>query len=178
MMVGVRSRLATAERQVQVISEKQDTLQKQLLKMAGLMAAAIAARVALQTLPFVEPITLATLLAGTLWGRKKGAYFGASIMFLSNFAVFGGNGPWTVLQCVGMAIAGTIGSKLLVTGRRTAIVAAVTATTVYDMITNTLWIAMVGPVALVSALPIYLLHLATNVVMAMALPEAAKKLAQ
>lgn len=177
-MVGVRSASATVQKQVQLVSQKEETLQKQLFKMAGLMAAATAARVGLQALPFLEPVTLATLLAGTLWGRKKGMKFGAGIMFLSNFAVFGGNGPWTLLQCIGMAIVGGIGAKVMLTSRKSAMVAAAMATTVYDLITNMLWVAVVGPAALVSAVPVYLAHLATNVAMAASLPEIARQMSK
>ena len=175
-MVGMRGKSKQLEQQVQVVSQKQKTGQRQILKMAGLLTAATAARVALQTLPFLEPITLATVLAGTLWGKKRGAYFGASVMFFSNFAVLGGNGPWTLMQGIGMAVVGTVGAKMLVTSRLKAVTAAVVATTLYDAITNMLWVAVVGPAAILSALPIYVLHLATNVTMALALPEAAKRL--
>ena len=163
--------------QVQLLSEEQESLQKQLVKMAALFGAATALRVAWQAIPFLEPIIPATLLAGTLWGKNRGAAFGAGIMYASNFAVFGGNGPWTLSQCIGMGMVGAIGSRLLVTGRKTAVIAAALATTVYDIVTNLFWVAIVGPAAIISAVPIYLLHLGTNVGLALTLPEIVKKLA-
>lgn len=172
-----RLKAKLAEKQLQIVDQEQETIQKQILKMAALGGVATAARMGLQTFPFLEPITMAALLAGTLWGKDTGAAFGASLIYASNFAVFGGNGPWTLFQCLGMAIAGTIGAKLHVTSKKTAVAAAVAATTVYDVITNMLWIAVVGPAAIVSGLPIFLMHLGTNVAMALTLPEIAKKLA-
>ncbi len=172
-----RSRAGVRAEQVQILAEKTETLQRQMLKMGGLMAAATAARVALQVFPFIEPITAAALLAGSLWGEKKGALFGATLIYVSNFFVFGGNGPWTLLQCLGMAMAGAVGARLVVTERLNAVVGALAATTVYDMVTNMMWIAMLGPAAIVSGFPIFLLHAATNALLALSLPGIAKRMA-
>jgi len=60
----------------------------------------------------VEPITFMAILAGWLFGSKKGFAVGSSSLFLSNFFVLGGQGIWTVFQMLGFGLAGVLGGLL------------------------------------------------------------------
>lgn len=88
-------------------------LQYSLLRiclLATLLASVgIVGRIALQTIPSVEPLTPLTLLIGFLLGPIAGFFSGIYGFFVSNFFVIGWQGPWTIFQCVGAGFAGLIG---------------------------------------------------------------------
>ena len=69
-------------------------------------------RILLQGLPSVEPITFFAVLAGSLFGRKRGAVSGAASWYISNFFMFGGQGPWTFIHIISGAFAGYLGGLL------------------------------------------------------------------
>ena len=66
----------------------------------------------MQAVPSAEPLTFFAILAGWLFGRNKGFLAGASSLYISNFFMFGGQGPWSIFQAVGFGIAGWLGGTL------------------------------------------------------------------
>jgi len=84
--------------------------------MVALTAGTIAGRVALQHVPNVSPVIAVTAASGYYFGIREGVVTGASAYYLSNFLVYGGQGPWTFFQVAGAAsaglAAGIMGKKL------------------------------------------------------------------
>lgn len=74
-----------------------------------LTATGVAGRVAFQFIPSVEPLTPLAILIGFFVGPVAGFVSGASGFFASNFFVWGGQGFWTIFQCLGAGLAGFIG---------------------------------------------------------------------
>jgi len=85
------------------------SLARLALLTTALTAAGVAGRVALQFIPSVEPLTPLAILIGFFIGPAAGFFSGAGGFFASNFLVWGGQGPWTLFQCVGAGLAGMIG---------------------------------------------------------------------
>src|SRR3989344_1371577 len=86
--------------------------QMQLLKLRewlvvmGFVFGGALLRIPMQVVPSAEPITFFAILSGWLFGKKKGFITGALAGYLSNFLMFGGQGPWTIFQMLGWGIAG------------------------------------------------------------------------
>ncbi|MCX6709808.1 MAG: hypothetical protein NTV63_02520, partial [Candidatus Woesearchaeota archaeon] len=85
---------------------------REILVLSGFILGAAGLRATMQFLPSVEPLTFFAMLSGFLFGKKKGFIAGASSLYLSNFLVFGGQGPWTLFQALGFGIAGFLGGFL------------------------------------------------------------------
>ena len=81
-----------------------------LIVTAGLTSAGIAGRAGLQHIPSVEPLVAVAVASGFYFGTKEGLIAGASGYYLSNFLVYGGQGPWTIFQVLGAGLAGLSGS--------------------------------------------------------------------
>ncbi len=95
-------------------SDESDTSAKysSLKTTAALTTAGVAGRVALQHVPNVSPIVAVAVATGFYFGVREGAVAGASGYYLSNFLVYGGQGPWTAFQVLGAASAGIIGGLI------------------------------------------------------------------
>ncbi len=120
------------------------------------------------------------MLGGWLFGRKKGFLIGASSLYISNFFVFGGQGPWTLPQlfCFGVAgwLGGLVGKKL---NFIKSIFVMLLATVFFELVMNAYSAIFFGGnllLALVTALPFSLTHLVSNAVFALALPFFAQRL--
>lgn len=72
----------------------------------------IAGRVALQYVPSVEPLTSLSILSGFLFGPLPGFVSGWSGFYVSNFFVWGSQGPWTPFQSLGAGLAGLLGGLI------------------------------------------------------------------
>ena len=165
-------------------------LQKQLhilqlrewLILIGFIGGAALLRVPMQAFPNVEPITFFAMLAGWLFGKKKGFLTGASAGYISNFFVFGGQGPWTIFQVLGWGIAGFLGGFLRKNSKiPEAVIMAAIATLIYQLIVNTGWSFMMSKVFSISifvsfltALPFILSQLISNSIFALFLLKARK----
>jgi energy-coupling factor transport system substrate-specific component len=135
-------------------------------------------RVPMQAMPNVEPLTFFAILAGWLFGKKKGFLAGASSLYISNFLVFGGQGPWTIFQVIGYGIAGFLGGFLRkkATVIETVVLVAI-ATLIMQIIFNIGWGIMSGFnifLAFLTAIPFTLTHLVSNSIFALFLPKARK----
>lgn len=158
--------------------------QKQLLELkewlfvGGFIGVASLLRVPMQALPNVEPLTFFALLAGWLFGWKKGALVGASSLYISNFLVLGGQGPWTIFQVAGYGLVGFLGGFLRKkSGMLSTMGIALIATVMLQIIFNIGWSIFIGfnlIAAMFTALPFTIVHIVSNTIFAAALPKANK----
>jgi len=112
--MGLKQKTGTktksAQKNIVVCAQKtRYSLARLALLTTSLTAAGVAGRVALQFIPSVEPLTPLAVLIGFFIGPAAGFFSGASGFFASNFFVWGGQGPWTLFQCIGAGVAGVIG---------------------------------------------------------------------
>ena len=149
---------------------------REVLILTAFMFGAGLLRVPMQAVPSAEPITFFAILAGWLFGRKKGFLVGAGALITSNFFVFGGQGPWTIFQAAGFGIAGYMGGFLKEkSGYVSTIIVAIIATLAFEIIMNisSIFIFPAGALMLfLTALPFTAIHLTSNVLFALGLPKA------
>jgi len=169
--------------------------QLQLLKLRewlvviGFIAGGALLRVPMQAIPSAEPITFFAILAGWLFGKKKGFLTGAAAGYLSNFFMFGGQGPWSIFQMVGWGIAGLLGGFIKdikpkknyflfwVKSIIPVLIIGVIATLLFEVIMNLSWSFFMpfGIFSLfLSGLPFLLIHLVSNITFSLFLPFARK----
>jgi len=162
---------------------------KQWLVIVGLVVGGAALRAPMQVFPSAEPITFFAILAGWLFGKKKGFITGASAAYLSNFLMFGGQGPWTIFQAFAWGLAGFLGGfirnikpqKNYFIYWAKAIIPVLLITTLatlsFDIILNLGW-ALINPFSIfalfLSGLPFLLIHLVSNISFSLFLPFARK----
>ena len=175
--------LHAVQKQMQVLKLKQ------WLVIAGFVFGGAALRVPMQAVPSAEPITFFAILAGWLFGKKKGFITGAAAGYMSNFFMFGGQGPWSIFQVFAWGMAGFLGgfirnikpSKNYFMYWARAIVPVlligVISTLIFDVVMNVSWVlfmpySILG--LLLSGLPFLLIHLVSNVSFALLLPFARK----
>ncbi|MFH0831858.1 MAG: ECF transporter S component [archaeon] len=161
--------LFALQKQLQVLR------QKELLLVISFISAGVLGRILMQPLPSIEPITFFAILAGGLFGWKKGFITGASAAYLSNFFMFGGQGPWTLFQMLGFGIAGFLGGFLRNKAKipECMMIAAI-ATLLFELIMNFSSIIFI-PNAIFSvfflAVPFMLVHLVSNIAFSALLPK-------
>ncbi len=151
---------------------------KEWLFVIGFIGIASLLRVPMQALPNVEPLTFFALLAGWLFGWKKGILAGASSLYISNFLVYVGQGPWTIFQVMGYGLVGFLGSLL----RKKAtmpevLILTFIATLSLQLIFNLGWSIFVGFnffAAMLTGIIFTAVHIASNLVFATALPKVKK----
>lgn len=169
-----RVAIRALQRQLQILKLKE------LLLLIGFTVGAALLRVPMQVVPSAEPLLFFAVLSGWLFGKNKGFAVGAGSLYISNYFMFGGHGPWTLFQAVGFGIAGWLGGLL----RKKAsypevIIIVLTGTLIFEIIMNAATPFML-PTALSTtifmafalALPFTIVHLASNFVFALALPSA------
>ncbi|MBU1004448.1 MAG: ECF transporter S component, partial [Nanoarchaeota archaeon] len=143
----------------------------------------------MQAVPSAEPITFFAILSGWLFGKKKGFITGAAAGYMSNFLMFGGQGPWSIFQCFAWGLAGFLGGFIkdikpsknyfLFWARAIipVVLISVLATLLFDTILNVSWI-MFMPYSIfalfLSGLPFLLVHLVSNAAFSLFLPFARK----
>jgi len=161
--------LHALQKQLQLLKLREALILFSFVIGAGLL------RVPMQAIPSAEPITFFALLAGWLFGKKKGFLVGAGALLTSNFFVFGGHGPWTIFQALGFGIAGFLGGFLREkSGYISTIVIAILATLAFEIVLNvsSLLVFPAGFLVFITALPFTLIHLVSNVLFAFGLPKA------
>jgi len=151
---------------------------KEWLLISGFIGGAALLRVPMQAVPSAEPLTFFAILAGWLFGRNKGFLTGASSLYLSNFLMFGGQGPWTPFQALGFGIAGWLGGLLRKKASYLEVITiTIIGTLVFEIIMNAFTPLMIGTsvfIAFALALPFTIIHLVSNLIFALALPSAKK----
>ncbi|MBC8500977.1 MAG: hypothetical protein ISS25_04540 [Nanoarchaeota archaeon] len=169
--VKQRVALHALQKQLSVLNLREALILISFILGAGLL------RVPMQAIPSAEPITFFALLAGWLFGKKKGFLVGAGALLTSNFFVFGGHGPWTLFQALGFGLAGFLGGFLRKrSGYVSTVLIAIAATLVFELVLNisSLFIFPFGFIVFITALPFTLIHLVSNIVFSMGLPKARK----
>ncbi len=171
------------KRQAKVRSEL-----KSLAIFGGLLSAAVAGRVAMQWIPSVEPIIPFAVIAGLLFGVKEGFTLGGSAYIISNFFVWGMQGPWTIFQALGAAMAGLMAGvwgKMRTPDWKDIILLSVAGTIVFETIMNIsgplMGIGLFGafglftiPMYFFTSLPFSLAHIGSNIIFARALAPLLK----
>ena len=181
--------------QKQKLDEKQKNLLEQLLESLSqaktkkearnltifltMLAGATLGRVALQGVPSVEPIIPLAVIAGLLFGMKEGFTLGGGAYLMSNFFVWGLQGPWTIFQAIGAAVAGALGGlygKVRKPTWKDVVLISVIGTLFYEVVMNLagpiMGIGLFGlglmaiPVYFAASLPFTLTHIVSNVVFA------------
>ncbi len=169
--------------------------QLQLLKLEewlviiGFVFGGAALRVPMQAIPSAEPITFFAILSGWLFGKKKGFLTGASAGYLSNFFMFGGQGPWTIFQMLAWGTAGFLGGFIKnIKPKKSYFVywlkaiipvflIAIVSTLIFEIIMNISWV-LFFPYSIfalfLSGLPFLFIHLISNIIFSLFLPFARK----
>ena len=144
------------------------------------MASGAFLRVFMQEFPSVEPITFFAIMSGWLFGSKKGFAVGSSSLYLSNFFMFGGQGPWTPFQLVAFGAAGYLGGFLKGKEKTWKIVGiTVISTIIFEIIMNISSMMFLGGNILLAfylALPFTLVHLTSNITFSLFLPKIKTKI--
>lgn len=148
---------------------------KEWLLMFGFIFGAAMLRVPMQAVPSAEPITFFAILAGWLFGWKKGFFVGVSSLYVSNFVTMGGQGVWTIFQALGFGVIGFLGGFLRKKSTIFETLTIVTAgTVIYEIIVN-IGSIMFFPIGIIgifiSALPFSITHIVSNVIFASFLPK-------
>src|SRR3989338_4246431 len=158
--------------------QKQVLEMKEWLFVIGFIGVASLLRVPMQIIPNVEPLTFFALLSGWLFGWKKGALVGVSSLWLSNFLVFGGQGPWTIFQVIGYGLVGFLGSLLRKKATMFEVLSmAFIATLSLQLIFNLGWSIFIGFnffMAMLTGLVFTAVHIASNLIFATLLPRIRK----
>ena len=153
---------------------------KNLTIFVTLLAGAILGRIALQAVPSVEPIIPLAVVAGLLYGMKEGFMLGGTAYVVSNFFVWGLQGPWTIFQAIGGAMAGGMAGLIGKTKKPTAkdvIIWSLIGTLFFEFLMNIsgslMGIGMLGLIGLLSlpmyfltSLPFTLTHTVSNLIFA------------
>ncbi len=178
--------LRKKQRQLLLLIQAQSQLQmgKAIALYIALLILAVGGRAAMQGIPSVEPMSAISLIVGMLFGSRVGFVFGAKAMFLSNFLVMGGQGPWTIFQALGMGLGGFLGGFLKdkkITFGRVALV-TLAATVIYEIIVNLGWLALFPfsysllALSFITAIPFSLIHIASNLSFSALIPKSVSRL--
>jgi hypothetical protein len=189
-IVLLRKKKKCKNKQAQKQSVKQRlaqlAIQKQLhvlklreyLVLVGFSLGAAALRAPMQVVPSAEPITFFAILAGWLFGKKKGFLVGAGALYASNFLVLGGHGIWTIFQALGFGLAGFLGGFLSKKAKFwNVLLITILGTLLFEIIVNVGSIFMFpwGILSLfITALPFTFIHLVSNSAFALLLPKTKK----
>lgn len=172
LSTGQRVALKAVQKQLQLLKLKE------ILLLIGFTTGAALLRIPMQAVPSAEPLTFFAILAGWLFGRKKGAAVGASSLYISNFFMFGGQGPWSIFQAIGFGAAGWLGGLLRKKASYLEVITiSIMATLIFEIIMNAFTPLMIGSsifIAFALALPFTIVHLISNTIFALALPSAKK----
>lgn len=172
--LSLKQRLAihSLQKQMQIISLKE------YLVLSSFIIGAALLRIPMQAFPSVEPLTFFAVLSGWLFGKKKGFIAGATSLYISNFFMFGGQGPWTLFQALGFGIGGYLGGFL----RKKATVLEtlgimVLATIIFEItmnISSSFFMGFNVMLAFMTALPFTITHIISNGAFSFGLPYAKK----
>ena len=150
---------------------------EEFLLILTFITAGILGRILLQGFSSVEPITFFAILAGSLFGWRKGAITGASSWYLSNFFMFGGQGPWTLIHVANGLIAGFLGGVFLKKPNYTkTIMVMIVSTLIFELTINLmsglLFFGII--ISFITAIPFMITHLVSTVGFAFLLPKTRK----
>lgn len=150
---------------------KQKNLTDIALKLSILTSIGILGRSAFQWLPSVEPIVPLAIAIGFFFGYKYALPAGMGAFYLSNFFVWGWQGPWTLFQVAGTGAAALAGHALgrLSQSKYSFFSAAVIGTVFYEILADLSWLWLFGffgitslQLAFVGSLPFSAIHIASS----------------
>lgn len=150
---------------------------EEFLLILTFITAGVLGRILLQGFPSVEPITFFAILTGSLFGWKKGAITGASSWYLSNFFMFGGQGPWTIVHVGSGLVAGFLGGIFLQKPNYTKVILiAIISTLIFELAINTMsGILFYGIlISFITAIPFAITHLVSNIGFSLLIPKTRK----
>ncbi|MCD6367758.1 MAG: hypothetical protein J7L45_01595 [Candidatus Aenigmarchaeota archaeon] len=160
-------------KQVQVLSYKtrQVSASKYIVLLSLLTALGVLGRVMFQWMPSVEPIVPLAVAVSFFGGKKEGAFLGVSGFFISNFFVWGFQGPWTLFQCIGAGGAGFIGGLMSkVSNKRSMFFTSLVLGTIfYEVVVNLgsfvyfPWALIATVPYLMSSLPFGVVHIVSSI---------------
>ncbi|MFH1587446.1 MAG: hypothetical protein ABID38_06325 [Candidatus Diapherotrites archaeon] len=151
---------------------------KKLTMFLALLGGAVVGRVALQAVPSVEPIIPFAILAGLIFGMKEGFTLGGGAYIISNFFIWGLQGPWTIFQAIGGALAGVLGGaygKVRKPKQFDLITLTIVGTVMFEFVMNLtgplmgigLFVGLLSiPIYFLTSLPFTAIHIASNIVFA------------
>ncbi|MBU1120977.1 MAG: hypothetical protein ABIE23_00750 [archaeon] len=191
-----RQELIQDERQKEILKEISDVRAKKKIReefrslaiFLGLLGLAVGGRVAMQWIPSVEPIIPIAIMAGVIFGVKEGFTLGGSAFIISNFFIWGMQGPWTIFQALGAAIAGGIGGvygKMRKIGWKEFVVLGIIGTAIYEIIINIsgglmgigLFFGLFSlPLYFAASIPFIVTHIVSNIGFSFGLSPLLKKL--
>jgi energy-coupling factor transport system substrate-specific component len=145
------------------------SLKRKLLLITALTSLGVLGRAAFQFIPSVEPLTPINILTGFLFGPIAGFLSGVSGFYLSNFLVWGGQGPWTIFQCLGAGVAGLLGGMIGKLGKKSRVkflLSTFIGITAYEIIVTVLMGALFSfPLLLfyiITSIPFSIVHLVSS----------------
>ena len=139
-----------------------------VLKLSLLTGIGIFGRFVFQWLPSVEPIVPLAIAIGFFLGYKYALPSGMGAFYLSNYLVWGWQGPWTIFQVAGTGAAAMIGDGFgrISRSKYSFFASVILGTIAYEMIVNLTWILFLGffsfELAYLSALPFTLIHIGSS----------------
>lgn len=159
---------------------------KEWLMLSSFAVGAALLRVPMQAVPSAEPLSFFAILSGWLFGKKKGFIAGAAALYISNFFVIGGHGPWTLFQALGFGVIGWLGGFLRGTkapksfiGYASAafpvLIIALLGTIIFEIIMNISSSFFFGFnifLSFFSAIPFMITHIVSNLTFALFIPLA------
>lgn len=133
---------------------------------AILTSLGVVGRVALQWNPSVETVLPFAIAAGFYGGARHGFASGASGFFVTNFLIWGGQGPWTVFQCLGAGLGAASAAYFAKasTSGKSFTAALIVGTVIFEIAVNSgsLLYMPFGLASLAAALPFAAVHLASS----------------
>lgn len=155
---------------------------EEYLIMVTFISLAVLGRILLQGFPSIEPITFFTILAGSILGWKKGLTTGMSAWYLSNFFMFGGQGPWTIIHIASGALTGLLAGFFLYKKTTLSRVLTITliTTLLFELSINTMsGLLFFGLLpSFLSAIPFTITHIISNLILALTIPKAKKEITE
>ena len=162
---------------------RKEKVRKELKSLAfflAMLGLATFGRVALQGIPSVEPIIPIAIAMGMILGIREGFLLGGSAYVISNFFIWGFQGPWTIFQALGAAVPGAFGGifgKYSKAGFKTLMILSIVGTMFFEVVMNIsgafMGIGLIGfglltlPLYFMTSLPFSLAHIGSNTVFAL-----------
>lgn len=168
--MNLNTKTLQEQKQEIVYKTKQVSKTRTFLLLVSLTSLGIVGRVAFQTIPSVEPILPLAVALSFFHDWKKGMVSGTSAFFLSNFFVWGFQGPWTFFQCLGIGIASIFAGYLSKISKRKSLFffSLIIGTVFYEVAVNFgsflffPWALTLGLPYLLASIPFGAIHLTSS----------------
>ncbi|MCD6477395.1 MAG: hypothetical protein J7K87_00100 [Candidatus Aenigmarchaeota archaeon] len=167
----LREELKTRAVQEVFLVAKQKSLLKTISILLSVTSIGIFGRALFQYVPSVEPMIPIVIGMGFYKNWKYGVSSGILGFFFSNFIVWGLQGPWTIFQCLGAALAGITGEAFSKISKRRGYFfsSLIVGTIIYEVIVNMgslvffPWWVLTGFSYLLAAIPFGMIHIFSSI---------------